>query len=142
MPLIQLIYCSRIAIPAAEMASTMTHLFHAASARNKINGVTGCLAYCGEYFVQVIEGEKRAVEETFERIAKDKRHFALKLISQRDIRGQSFPDWHMAGFNLSEQPPAFLESFGLNNTFDPGKVLGSQLLLMLMQLADRRRMAT
>jgi Sensors of blue-light using FAD len=141
MPLIQLIYCSRIDIPASEMASTMAHLFGKASARNKVNEVTGCLAYSAEYFIQVIEGDKPAVEETFGRISKDLRHSLLKVISQRDIRGRSFPDWHMAGFNLMEQSADFLDSFGLNGAFDPEKVLGSQLLLMLMQLADRRRMA-
>ncbi len=139
MPLVQLTYCSRIGITASEMTSTMTTLFAVASARNQKNGVTGCLAYTTEWFIQVIEGEKQVVEETFDRIALDRRHSGLKVINQRDIRGRSFPDWHMAGFNLTEEPSAFLDTFGLNKSFEPETVLGSQLLLMLMQLADRRR---
>jgi Sensors of blue-light using FAD len=141
MPLNQLIYCSRIAIPAADMADSMACLLVAATARNKQNDVTGCLAYCTEWFIQVIEGSEPAVKETFDRIALDPRHTGVRIINQRDIRGRSFPDWAMAGIKLFEQPQALLDSYGLGDNFDPEKVLGSQLLLLLMALADRRRMA-
>ncbi|MGL4636075.1 MAG: BLUF domain-containing protein [Beijerinckiaceae bacterium] len=138
MPLIQLCYCSKA---TGDIASTHAEIMYRASSRNKQNGITGCLAYCCNWFIQVIEGEQAVVEETFERIKNDSRHSDIRLMGRREIRGRSFPDWNMVGINLKEQSAQYLQSYGVTLGFDPEKALSSQMLLMLMDIADRKRMA-
>jgi hypothetical protein len=140
MPLVQLSYCSKMAIRPDAIDFNLAQLLDYASARNKLSHITGCLAWCGNWFIQIIEGEPAAVEETFSRIAKDSRHHDIKVLARRDIRGRSFPDWNMAGANLMEQSPHFLQAHGIGPDFDPSKILSAQVLLILMAIADLKRM--
>ena len=42
---------------------------------NALNGVTGVLLYCDGNFMQYVEGEERAVVETFARVRKSEYHY-------------------------------------------------------------------
>lgn len=46
--------------------------------------------------MQVLEGPKEAVLETFERISRDTRHERVIRLSRREIEELSFPGWSMA----------------------------------------------
>lgn len=59
-------------------------------------GVTGLLYTDGMRFLQVLEGEQKAVSTTFERIQIDPRHHALVVLSDREIDERQFGKWAMA----------------------------------------------
>jgi FAD-dependent sensor of blue light len=63
---------------------------------NEESEVTGALLATGRYFAQVLEGEREAVEATYERIARDKRHKDIVLTLYESIEVRRFPDWAMA----------------------------------------------
>lgn len=62
---------------------------------NARSGITGLLLYREGNFMQLLEGEKKAVEEKFERISRDPRHRGLIVL----LRGEE-PERHFADFSM------------------------------------------
>lgn len=94
----QLIYASR----AAEEIDNngLLDILSVSRDRNSQMGVTGVLLYDQQTFIQVLEGEERVVEETFQRITEDKRHSDVITISRFYIPHCQFADWSMGFFTL------------------------------------------
>jgi hypothetical protein len=67
---------------------------------NPANGITGVLVATETHFLQVLEGEFEAVNETFERISRDTRHDMVQLISFAEIDERKFGEWAMHGIGL------------------------------------------
>lgn len=68
-----------------------------ASRRNNAESeVTGALLATDRNFAQVLEGEREAVEATYERIARDPRHKDIVLTLYESIEARRFRDWPMA----------------------------------------------
>lgn len=68
----------------------------ATSRRNNSRAdVTGCLVVGGRRFLQVLEGPRNAVEQTFARISSDPRHYAIVKLNDKPIEGRSFANWAM-----------------------------------------------
>lgn len=69
----------------------------AASRRNNATArVTGLLLFNGKRFLQLLEGAPAMVEETYARIQRDARHFAVVKLSERKIEEREFGAWEMA----------------------------------------------
>ena len=67
---------------------------------NPANGITGVLVASETHFLQVLEGEFEALNETFERISRDARHDKVQLISFTEAEERIFADWAMHGIGL------------------------------------------
>lgn len=91
--LIQLIYGSAASHPLSR--GDLESLLTKARFRNLQCGITGMLLYADGSFLQVLEGEKEAVDCVFESIKKDKRHSNVTLIIREPIARRSFSDWTM-----------------------------------------------
>ena len=73
-------------------------LGEAAAAANAARGITGMLAFNGEHFMQLLEGQDAAVDALLARIAADPRHRDLVVI-RRDVRpAREVPYWSMRAF--------------------------------------------
>lgn len=93
----RLFYSSRIADEHASRGAAMAREIAQASAvRNAASGLTGTLAYIDGHFIQVLEGNLKQVEETFERICCDFRHRELKLLDYHTAPSRLFSEWSMA----------------------------------------------
>ena len=69
----------------------------AVSRRNNSGArVSGLLLFNGKRFLQLLEGSASSVEETYARILRDPRHFAVVKLSERTIEEREFGDWEMA----------------------------------------------
>lgn len=92
--MIQLVYVST----ATNLVSDeeISDILGASRRNNERTGVTGLLLYNGRRFLQALEGEQAAVDETYHRIKGDARHRSVSLISSREIEARMFPDWSMA----------------------------------------------
>ncbi|MFT6802621.1 MAG: hypothetical protein ACJA2N_001810 [Salibacteraceae bacterium] len=69
---------------------------------NSENEITGCLLYYKGQFIQILEGRKALVLETYSRIKKDKRHFDLHLLYTDWKKERVFDNWNMAFMELSK----------------------------------------
>ena len=66
---------------------------------NEERGVTGALIFVDRVFVQVLEGEKDAVEALMAKIERDPRHHDVTVIHEGESGSRIFESWHMAFLN-------------------------------------------
>jgi hypothetical protein len=99
MSLINLIYVSsaRTALGTEELAA----ILESSVRLNALQHVTGMLVYSNGNFMQLLEGQETAVDETYARIRQDPRHTGLILIDRAPISSRSFGRWSM-GFKRLE----------------------------------------
>ncbi len=92
---------------------------------NRLTGITGLLIADGKRFLQALEGEGSIIEEAFNRIKNDRRHFAVVMLSMREITRREFGEWEMAcnqvgmvrdGLSLSETVDALVAQVPDKNT--------------------------
>lgn len=75
---------------------TVDEILAVSRSRNAAARVTGLLLFNGKRFLQLLEGAPSSVEETFARIQRDDRHFAVVKLSERTIESREFGSWDMA----------------------------------------------
>ena len=85
----------------------LTAIVDVAITANKLNSITGILFFEQGYFGQVLEGTRSAVEETWERIQKDSRHYNIELLGITEIESRRFPTWSMKLFDAQEFSTTF-----------------------------------
>lgn len=107
MPLVQVLYVSsaRPAVTADDVAEILA----SSRRRNMAAGVTGMLLYCGDNFLQILEGEEGPVDETLRRIGRDSRHSNLQTLIREAISSPAFGDWSMGFENLNAPTAAAFE---------------------------------
>lgn len=74
---------------------------------NEAAGVTGLLYTDGHRFLQVLEGERGPVTETFLRIKADPRHQAVVVLSDRTVDVREFGAWSMAHRGPADEADSF-----------------------------------
>ena len=62
---------------------------------NSRTGITGVMLYVRGSIIQVLEGEKEAVETLYKRIEQDQRHTDVVRVLSRNISQRLFADWLM-----------------------------------------------
>jgi hypothetical protein len=92
MRLSQLIYVSR---PFGFHAEMLDDVLLSARRRNAANGITGSLVCRADVFLQILEGPRAAVTETFGRILRDDRHVEVVILHCGDTPDRMFPSWTM-----------------------------------------------
>ncbi len=100
MRLCQLIYTSR---PFGFNAPMLDDILTTARALNAAKRITGALICRADMFMQMLEGPRAVVTDTFGRIQADDRHVDVVLLHVGDTLERFFPDWSMRDGN----PPPF-----------------------------------
>lgn len=88
----QLIYASR---PFGYDDLALTGILTTARRNNLRDGITGALICREDLFVQLLEGKREAVTQTFARILRDDRHTEIVTLLSDDSDDRLFPDWAM-----------------------------------------------
>jgi hypothetical protein len=88
----------------AELKSILATSRH----NNHANNITGILLYGDGRFIQVLEGDKEQIQETYLKIHQDHRHTDLTPISTGDIKERNFPNWSMGFKSIG---PTMLSDF-------------------------------
>ena len=103
-PIYQLIYGSQVADEFCE--KDLMDILHVSRKLNKLANISGALIYHNHYFLQVLEGEEKAVKTLFhERISKDSRHREVSIFSDGVVEKRDFSYWNMGFFgqNTNEE---------------------------------------
>jgi hypothetical protein len=101
----------------------LREILNASRTNNERVGVTGLLVSGGNRFLQVLEGPIKAVNDTYNRIEQDKRHFATVVLTSRSISARAFGEWSMAFKHGSRASDGSLREivYGITeNLKDPG----------------------
>ena len=80
----------------------VAHILMSSRRNNAETEVTGALLATESHFSQVLEGERKAVEETFDRIVNDFRHRDITVVLAEPLNARQFPEWSMAYIGPSQ----------------------------------------
>jgi EAL domain-containing protein (putative c-di-GMP-specific phosphodiesterase class I) len=96
--LTQVVYCSTATKKLTR--DKLEGLLRISQRRNEKLGITGMLLSAGRSFLQVIEGEKKNVDQLVSSIEKDDRHRNITVIIREPIAKRSFGEWTMGYADL------------------------------------------
>ena len=107
----QLMYASHTSpdLTARELDRVLT----ASRRNNHMLGITGLLLYIDGGFLQMLEGDERALRELHTRIADDRRHWDLRLMLDRETPVRAFPGWSMGFERPCMDDPESAGMFGV-----------------------------
>lgn len=103
---------------------------------NERDAITGFLFFDQTYFIQVIEGEREQVSDLYNKIAVDRRHRRVVLISCVKAEDRAFPGWLMGlREGMGEKTKAAFQAALGSHEVDPLTVDGGLLLAAMQQVA-------
>jgi hypothetical protein len=126
---IQLLYVSR---PLGPQTTTVTaSILATAQAHNKLHGISGVLCQGRGLYLQLLEGERAAVNQLYARIVADTRHTDVELLALEEISQRRFADWSMAHVQLRDDDPMVRLQ---HPEFDPFSAPGAVAMKLLEDL--------
>ncbi|PWE16854.1 hypothetical protein DDZ18_11735 [Marinicauda salina] len=99
--LTRMIYHSapRFETDSLALEQALAEIMAAGLRNNPAAGISGVLAVDGQRFIQVMEGPRDRLSETFARIGSDTRHRDLVIAFFGEVDSRVFPDWSVAMMN-------------------------------------------
>ncbi|GJE02792.1 BLUF domain-containing protein [Methylobacterium isbiliense] len=131
--LYRLVYASKNLLqrPEEEVAASVVQILEASQRNNARAGVTGALMFNDGAFAQVLEGPRKGVEETFERIQCDDRHGDVTVLQCGPVERRGFANWSMAFVGQSARGQALWKGLAAESGFDPSRMSGDAVFAML-----------
>ena len=125
--LVRLLYVSKeIAEQPSQFAESNLDKFRI---ENKLSEITGVLCSGEGIFLQVLEGERSAVNKLYVTICKDQRHTDIELLHYEEIKDRVFYAWSMDYIPIS----TLYEMIKIQNPdFDPYLSSGKLALYCVM----------
>ncbi|MFO1328789.1 MAG: BLUF domain-containing protein [Rubrivivax sp.] len=132
--LVRLMYASRAT--AALDQEEVHSILRQSRTHNPPLGVTGVLCVCpaSRIFLQVLEGGRSAVNALYHRIAADRRHTDVELLSYEEIVERRFAGWSMGQVDMSRLNPALLLKHSEKPVLDPYALPASASMALLLEL--------
>ncbi len=103
-------------------------ILRSAQAFNAKNGITGVLCQGQNVWLQVLEGDRPELDALYGRIAADKRHTNVQLVTSEDITQRRYGAWAMAHVNLADADPMLNFS---SAEFDPYAATGEGVMAQI-----------
>lgn len=121
----------------------LTQLLPAWRTSNHAAAVSGLLLYGEEGVMQVLEGPADHVHKTYERIARDQRHYNICTLSDDVVPGRAFAQWSMGFVQLDA--PDLSRLAGYVSFAQPSRLLPAQpkqwpeLMALLQEFVAREQ---
>lgn len=113
------------------ISTDLEDIIHQAKKNNPIHNVSGVLFFHNNRFLQIIEGDKKNLDQLKLNITKDSRHKEIQQLFYEPILSKSFSNWNMDTFNLSDKENVNIKELNLVS-----EVYKTNFLLRGDQLAD------
>jgi sugar/nucleoside kinase (ribokinase family) len=130
----RLVYYSENRISAERLDAEIEQILAASRRRNMLIDVSGALMFSAGYFAQVLEGSQAAIEATFERIQRDRRHGNVVMLDFAPAPVRGFQSWSMAFVGAADSVSASVSEIASRSGFDPRSLDGDQLFGKLRDL--------
>jgi acylphosphatase len=121
--LYQLLYLSTAKPELTEDA--LLDLLSKSQARNAARGITGLLLHSDGNIIQVIEGEREAVESLYAKIESDPRHGGVMALSRKHVSARDFPEYKM-GFRRTEKKVLNEQIPGFSSIVETGRISANE----------------
>jgi hypothetical protein len=126
---IRLLYVSRAVGP--QTTTVTARLLAQAQAFNQAHAIGGVLCQGQGLYLQVLEGERSAVNRLYARIVADPRHQDVELLSLEEVTERRYPNWSMAHVLLRDDDPMVRLQ---HPEFDPYAASGAFVLQLVEEL--------
>jgi blue light- and temperature-responsive anti-repressor len=136
-PLHRLIYYSKNLIPGPGPAieSEIRDILAVSRKNNAAHGITGALIFNAGIFAQVLEGSRRDVEATFERIQRDNRHDDVQVLDFAPAEARGFANWSMGFLGSSAEGRRVFDDIGRHTGFDAKRLAGERVFEVMHRIA-------
>jgi len=134
MYLMRIVYCSQVSPEFSP--ENIQEILSKAKKNNNQKHITGVLCFNRKYFLQCLEGDRKALNDTYHKILNDPRHSDIILLSYKDIDSRSFSSWGMAYIPEQNLTDAINLKYSGTPDFDPYTMSGDSSFNMLLELAD------
>ena len=140
MALIRLIYFSETNFPlaGAQGKKMFRNILEASAKRNIEKGLTGALVFDWDHFLQILEGDRSKVSETFTLITQDPRHKRIVLVDVSAIDERLFSRWNMVLRDESVETAQIITRFSPSGRFEPDQCTAQGLIHMAQALIDMK----
>ena len=138
MSVTRLVYISENQIDAAR-GSTIRQLgeIQETSKRNNERlGLTGALVFDDWWFLQVLEGDRRAVWRQFEHISHDERHANVLLVEMKEVEARVFGNWWMGLATRGLATEHLFEPFSANGRLLAEAMSAAAILALMVALTE------
>ncbi len=112
-------------------------LLHKARANNSNNGISGMLLFLQERFIQVLEGDKKKVDDLYETIKVDSRHRSVSILLQGEMDQRIFSNWTMGFQSLKVIDGELTNGFTSLEEFMDEVPLSNPVLNFLRKFYDK-----
>ena len=130
--LVRLVYASRA--KATLTPAQFEDILAVSRRNNPANGITGVLCTNTFIFLQMLEGGRKEVSETYHRIARDPRHHDVQLLHFEEIMARKFADWSMGKVSFDRLNMAVLLKHSAKAVLDPYAVSGAVSVALIEEL--------
>lgn len=129
MQIFELIYYS-IASPSLTRDG-ISGILEVSHKNNPKNGLTGCLLYHDDAFLQILEGDQEVIESLYSRIEQDQRHYNVKQVYSDKKEDRLFSNWSMAFFDLNK-----------DDAIDRDKIIYREAFIEILKQTERSTIAS
>lgn len=130
--LVRLLYASRPATPLS--AAILDEILAQSRTNNPQQGITGILCFSDNIFIQVLEGGRDEVCETYNKIVRDNRHREVRILTYDEISERRFGGWTMGQVNIAKVNPSLLLKYSEKPSLNPFSCSGLASMSLLEEL--------
>ena len=130
--LVRLLYASRPATPLS--AAILDEILAQSRTNNPQQGITGILCFSDNIFIQVLEGGRDEVCETYNKIVRDNRHREVRILTYDEISERRFGGWTMGQVNIAKVNPSLLLKYSEKPSLNPFSCSGLASMSLLQEL--------
>ena len=130
--LVRLLYASRPATPLS--AAILDEILAQSRTNNPQQGITGILCFSDNIFIQVLEGGRDEVCETYNKIVRDNRHREVRILTYDEISERRFGGWTMGQVNIAKVNPSLLLKYSEKPCLNPFSCSGLASMSLLEEL--------
>lgn len=110
-----------------------------AQKNNAKKDITGFLIYDGHFFLQILEGDRETVVQTFDRIKRDNRHDSVHLMDMTPLENRQFADWSMGGSMRSLDAQEIYLKHGIGSAINPEQLSAHTVVNLALDLQEYER---
>lgn len=113
-------------------------IFESSRRNNLRDDINGVLIVSDTHFVQVLEGSYDAVSQCMERIAQDRRHHEIRVVSSSEVSFRVFAMWSMRRIDIAGVKEWRLEPFLVDGVFQPMLMSQNEIQNLCWMLSQER----
>lgn len=103
--------------------------------RNKKHGINSIIITSPKFYIQLLEGERVAVNRLYSNILKNDRHRDVLILRYVEVKSKEFTDWSMVHLSEDDLVNEVIATSKLSSRMLPSDMSGVEALALLRRVA-------